>query len=112
VEEFQILRALDDGALPPAQAAALAEQAVERFPEFAPPYLFLGNYSRDEGRAREAFRRGLELVEEPDLESRLLCSLAGRLPIDAPERRQLVERAVSLNGSLVAAATARIMGLQ
>jgi len=106
------LRVLDDGGLPPAQATSLVKQAVERFPEFAPLYLFLGNYSRDEQDAMAAYRKGLELVDEPDLESRLLCALAGRISADSPERRQLVERAVSLNGSLVAVATARLMGLQ
>lgn len=111
-EEFRLIRALDDGGLPPAQATSLVKQAVERFPEFAPLYLFLGNYSRNERDAIAAYRKGLELVDEPDLESRLLCALAGRISADAPERRQLVERAVSLNGSLVAVATAKLMGLQ
>ena len=111
-EEFMLVRALDDGGLPPAEATALATQAVERFPNFAPLYLFTGDLRSNEKEAIAAYRKGLELVDEPDLESRLLCALAGRLPPDAPERKQLVERAVSLNGSLVAVATAKLMGLQ
>jgi tetratricopeptide (TPR) repeat protein len=111
-EEFRLLRVLDDGGLPPAQATSLVKQAVERFPEFAPLYLFLGNSSRDERDAIAAYRKGLELVDEPDLESRLLCALAGRLSAEQPERKQLVERAVSLKGSRVARATAKLMGLQ
>lgn len=111
-EEFRLIRALDDGGLPPAQATSLVKQAVERFPEFAPLYLFLGNYSDAEEVAISAYRKGLELVEEPDLESRLLCALAGRLSAEEPERKQLVDRAVSLNGSLVSLATAKLMGLQ
>jgi len=111
-EEFRLIRALDDGGLPPAEATSLVKQAVERFPEFAPLYLFLGNLNDTEEEAISAYRKGLELVEEPDLESRLLCALAGRLPADDPERRQLVERAVSLNGSPVAMATAKLIGLQ
>ena len=106
------VRTLDDGGLEAAQANALARQAVERFAKFAPLYLFLGDLSNDEAEAIAAYRKGLELVEEPDLESRLLCALAGRLPIDSPERKELVERAVMLDGSLVALATARLMDLQ
>lgn len=111
-EEFLLLRALDDGGLPPQQATALVKEGQKRFPEFAPLYLFLGNFSETEDEAVSAYRKGLELVEEPDLESRLLCALAGRLPVDDLERKQLVERAVGLNGSLVAIATAKLMGLQ
>lgn len=111
-EEFLLLRALDDGGLPAAQAAQLAKGGVERFPDFAPLYLYLGKFSKTEEEAVSAFRKGLELVDEPDLESRLLCALAGRLPVEAPERTHLVERAVGLKGSLVSIATAKLMGLQ
>jgi len=54
----------------------------------------------------------LELVGEPDLESRLLCALAGLLPKESTERSELVKRAISLEGSLVAWATAAIMNNQ
>ena len=111
-EEFLLVRTLDDGGLDAAQATSLARQGIERFPEFAPLYLFLGDRCGNETEAIESYRKGLELVEEPDLESRLLCALAGRLPVEAPERRELVERAVNLEGSLVALATAKLMGLQ
>jgi hypothetical protein len=66
----------------------------------------------DHERAEAAYRRGLELVEELDLESRLLCALAGILPPDSSERSELVGRAVKLDGSLVAHATSRLMDLQ
>jgi tetratricopeptide (TPR) repeat protein len=111
-EEFLLLRALDDGGLPPQQAAALVKAGLNRFPDFAPLYLLLGDFSNTEDEAVSAYRKGIELVEEPDLESRLLCALAGRLPAGSPERKKLVERAVNLNGSLVAVATAKLMGLQ
>ena len=51
-------------------------------------------------------------MQEPDLESRLLCALAGILPQDAPEREELIERALGLEGSLVAQATAKLLGLR
>lgn len=66
----------------------------------------------DACRANCLVGRVLPLTLFRDLESRLLCALAGRLPVDEPERRELVARAVNLNGSLVALATARLMGLQ
>ncbi|MEO1616415.1 MAG: tetratricopeptide repeat protein [Planctomycetota bacterium] len=112
VEEFMLVRTLDDGGLKPKQAVSLAKKGIERFPEFAPLYLFLGDHSKSEQDAVAAYRKGLALVEEPDLESRLLCALAGRLPSDSPERKELVERAVNLKGSLVAVATAKLMDLQ
>jgi tetratricopeptide (TPR) repeat protein len=109
------LRILEDGGLERSEAAEIVRQAIARFREFAPLYLILGDLHRDRGEhaeAEAAYRRGLELVQEPDLESRLLCALAGTLPPDSPERSALVERAVNLDGSLVASATARLMDLR
>jgi tetratricopeptide (TPR) repeat protein len=114
-EEFRILRGLEDGGLPPEQAFPIAKQAVERFPNFAPLYLILGDLHgrRDESAAAMAcYRKGLELANEPDLESRLLCALAGLLPKGSKERAELVTRAVSLKGSLVAQATASLIRLE
>jgi hypothetical protein len=90
----------------------IARKAVEMYPGFAPFYLALGDLHRNRNetdRAIAAYRKGLELVDEPDLESRLLCALAGILPQESPERIRLIERAVSLKGSLVAQATARLL---
>jgi tetratricopeptide (TPR) repeat protein len=115
VEEFQVVRALEDGALQPKEALNLAEQALNRFPDFAPLQLLCGDLRRDcrdEKGAITVYRRGLELVEEPDLESRILCALAGILPAGAPERKTLVDRAINLKGSLVAHATAKLLSLQ
>jgi tetratricopeptide (TPR) repeat protein len=114
-EEFRLQRALEDGGLKPTEAMHVATKAVEAYPGFAPFYLALGDLQRDRGEtdsAIDSYRTGLELVAEPDLESRLLCALAGLLPKEAPERRTLIERAVGLEGSLVAQASARLMGIQ
>ncbi len=114
-EAFRILRILDDGGLEATAAASLAEQALERFPDFAPLYLIRGDLHRDcgdAGRAVVTYRRGLELVNEPDLETRLLCALAGMLPEKSSERLSLVERALQIDGSLVAQATARLIGIR
>jgi tetratricopeptide (TPR) repeat protein len=113
-EEFRVLRALEDGGLPPGEAIQIAKQAVNKYPGLAPLYLILGDLHRDRSETAQAiacYRKGLELVAEPDLESRLLCALAGLLPKESPERGELVRRALSLQGSLVAQATAAIMGL-
>lgn len=114
-EEFRLLRVLEDGGLDPATAMQIARQAVERHPDFAPLYLALGDLQRDRGETDAAigtYRKGLEWAAEPDLESRLLCALAGVLPKEDPERKALIERAVGLNGSLVAQAMAKVMALQ
>jgi len=42
----------------------------------------------------------------------VVAPVAGRLPPDALERSQRVERAVRQKGSLVAMITAKLMGLQ
>jgi tetratricopeptide (TPR) repeat protein len=114
-EELRVLRALEDGGLPPQQAIQIAKQAVERHPTFAPLYLILGDLHRnrnDHAQAISSYRKGLELVAEPDLESRLLCALAGLLPKESSERHELVKRAASLEGSLVAKATAALMNVR
>ncbi|TWU04518.1 tetratricopeptide repeat protein [Stieleria varia] len=111
-EEYLLVRTLDDGGLSDQEARSLVIQGVERCPDFAPLYLFLGNLCENEADCIATYRKGLELVEEPDLESRLLCALAGRLPPESPERKTLVERAVALKGSLVALASAKLMRLQ
>ena len=112
-EEFRLLRMLEDGGLDPSEAEPIAEKAVEEYPEFAPFHLTLGDLRRnrkDREGAIACYRMGLKLVEEPDLESRLLCSLAGILPEDSPERKELIERALDLEGNLVAQATAKLLG--
>jgi tetratricopeptide (TPR) repeat protein len=114
-EEYRLVRILEDGGLPPAEGLQIAQQAVERFPTFAPLYLFLGDLHRNRNHSDEAivcYRKGLELVKEPDLESRILCALAGLLGKESPEQSELVKRAVALEGSLVAQATATLLGLR
>jgi tetratricopeptide (TPR) repeat protein len=110
-QAFRIIRILDDGGLDPATAAKIAKEAVGQFPECATIWLHLGEalINKDKDTALLAFRSGLKHAEEPDVESRLLCALAGLLPADSGERRQLVEKAVSIEGSLVAQAVAHIL---
>ena len=114
-EQFRVLRGIEDGGMEPQQSLSLIKQAIDRFPDFAPFHLLCGNLHNQLSDSKEAerwYRSGLQHVQEPDLESRLLCALAGVLPSKSLERKQLVERAMNLDGSLVAMATAKLMGLQ
>ena len=79
---LQLLRVLDDGGLNSAEHFDLAKAATERFPEFAAFWLHLGDsqITQDKAIAENAYREGLKHAEEPDIESRLLCALAGMLP--------------------------------
>ena len=106
-----LVRVLDDGGLDASQKLEFATKAVQAFPDFAPRYLFMGDAMQNSTAAIAAYRKGLQLVEEPDLESRLLCALAGKLDPEDPERKELVRRAVQMDGCLVALASAGMMGL-
>jgi tetratricopeptide (TPR) repeat protein len=113
-DEFRLLRVLDDGNLSTEEAIPIAEKATKDYPEFAPFSLNLGNLYHNQGekdKALACYRRGLDLVAEPDLESRLLCAAAGILQKGSKERLELVKRAVTLKGNLVAQATAKLLGL-
>jgi len=111
-DQLMVLRLLEDGGLDPQEAKPYAEAAVKKFPEFAPFYLALAKYSDDKNTGTELLRRALELTEEPDLESRILCQLAGTFPPKSAERKQLLDRAIGLKGSLVAQAFAKLMSFQ
>ncbi len=114
-EEFRVLRALEDGGLEPQQALSVVKQAIDRFPDFAPLHLLCGESHGqlgDEKEAKRWYRNGLEHVQEPDLESRLLCALAALLPSGSSERDETVKQATNLKGNLVAMATAKLIGLQ
>ncbi|HVK66251.1 MAG TPA: tetratricopeptide repeat protein [Polyangium sp.] len=57
--------------------------------------------------ARAAYRRGLEVAEEPDVRTQLLVKL-GNLVDDPAERIRLYQDAVVLDGNLLFAAVARL----
>ncbi len=113
-DQYRILRALEHGGLDPKTAMRIAREALDAHPDFAPFHLALGELQQNQGETDAAiasYRKGLERVAEPDLEGRLLCSLAGILPPGSPERKTLIERAVGLKGSLVAQAMASLMAI-
>jgi tetratricopeptide (TPR) repeat protein len=113
--EFRLCRLLEDSGLPLQEAKPIALKAVADSPQFAPFHKILGDIHRNQGDKSSAiacYRTGIALASEPDLESRLLCALAGTLPLNSPERSDLVKRAVNLNGNLVAKAMAAFIPIQ
>lgn len=113
--EFKILRVVEDGGLPADQIISVSHQTLKARPQFAPLYLVLGDQfseQNDLSAAIVCYRKGLEHVSEPDLESRLLCAMAAILPTESPERKAALEKILDLKGNLIAQATARLMLLK
>jgi tetratricopeptide (TPR) repeat protein len=107
---FSRLRALLDGDLPAARIVLLGQAALKH-QELGVIHLLLGGalvkLGRDE-EAEAAYRRGLAIAEEPDVQTRLLVALAG-FTGDSTERVRLLNEAMDLGGNLVAAAMASVM---
>ncbi|MCB1692219.1 MAG: tetratricopeptide repeat protein [Pseudomonadales bacterium] len=110
-EVMRLLRVLDHGGLAKEEANQVAKSATEKYPTFAAFWLHLGDSLRatDEVEAEAAYREGLKHAEEPDVESRIMCALAGILPAGSAERVDLVRRSQSLEGSLLAQAVASVL---
>jgi tetratricopeptide (TPR) repeat protein len=111
VRAYQLLRAVEDGRLNAQARRQLAEQGLAQYPDLALLHQLHGLALRDLGQnaqAVAAWRRGLTCAEEPDVRTRLLADIAGLLD-PGDERRRLLDEALTVNGNLVAAATARIL---
>jgi len=107
-ETFLILYQLEDSPLPAKDKVRLAEKELQRKPELAALYFFLGENLSALGQqeaAETAYRNALECVKEPDLQTRLLLNL-GTILRDKDEQIDLFQQAQKLNGNLVAAAMA------
>jgi tetratricopeptide (TPR) repeat protein len=110
LEDFQVLRALQEGMFDPQVKWQLIERALAKRPDLALYHhqhgklLLAQNQTSD---AEAAFRRGLACAEEPDIQTRLLVELAALA--SGEERRRLCEQARQINGNLVAAATATLL---
>jgi tetratricopeptide (TPR) repeat protein len=114
-EQFRVLRVLEDGKVAIDQAMQALVKMLNKHPDFAPYYLLLGDRYREKNdlkTANNCYRKGLEVATEPDIESRLLCAAAVILAKESPDRTQLLERAIALEGGLVARATAKLLLLQ
>ena len=106
-ETFLAVRQLSDGNVPPPRGERVARRAIEKAPI---GLLFLGlgdvlsKMKRTE-EAEKAYRKGLEVAEEPDVKTRLLTHLGANLA-DEGEKSRLLGEAIELQGNLVAAAMA------
>jgi tetratricopeptide (TPR) repeat protein len=110
-EVFLASAALEDSPFPPKEKADLARQILEKAKDLAGVHLQLGKSLADLGLTKEAeaeLRAGLACVSEPDVETRLLVQLAALLQVGS-ERTALLQKAVELEGNLVASATAKVM---
>jgi tetratricopeptide (TPR) repeat protein len=110
-ETFQCWHVLEEGPLSPAQKSNLVEKALRQAPNLALLHQIHGKCLRAVGlnpAAEKAYRRGLELAEEPDIKTRLLVDL-GAMVGDRMEKRVLLQEAVALNGNLLSAAMARVV---
>ena len=107
---FSRLRAVFDDNLPAARISLLGLEALEH-QELGVLQLLLGGALGKLGRddeAEAAYRRGLAIAEEPDVQTRSLVALAGRTG-DSTEKVRLLHEAMDLGGNLVAAAMASVL---
>ncbi|MRG91007.1 tetratricopeptide repeat protein [Polyangium spumosum] len=108
-EVFALLSELDRPDLDPTEKARRAEQALAKA-DLGLLHLALGDAlaaQRKNLEARAAYRRGLDIAEEPDVRTQLLVKL-GNLVDDPAERVRLYRDAVALGGNLLFAAVARL----
>ena len=109
-DAFLALHAIEDGPGSAAEKLERADRALATAPRVPALHLLRGTQLVKLDRApdaAEAFKAGLALEPEPDVGTRLLVQLA-LLTGDPVQRAELFERAIKLNGNLVAAATARL----
>jgi tetratricopeptide (TPR) repeat protein len=110
-ETFRHWHLVEEGPLTPTQKVQMARKALDADTDLALFYHPLGKNLLALGQTAEAeaaYRRGLAIAEEPDLKTRLLADL-GVMVLGAAEKRRLLQRAIDLNGNLVAAAMAAVV---
>jgi tetratricopeptide (TPR) repeat protein len=108
--DFAVLHLLEDGPAPAAEKVAMAERLLARRPGLPQAHLHLGKNLARGGRkadARAALRAGLAVDPDPDVRTGMLAEL-GTLTEDAVEREGYYREAVTLNGNLVASASAAL----
>ncbi len=104
---FTALRTLEATPAPPQEKLAFVEIALKHCPPAAPLHLWHGDLLAALGyqhRAIAAYRRGLEIANEPDVRTNLLVNLS--LYLAGTEVTALLQEACALGGNLVSAAHA------
>jgi tetratricopeptide (TPR) repeat protein len=107
---FRLVRQIVDGKPDAEQAVRLARGGLEKS-KIGLLYLALGDALcklRRTSEADDAYRRGLEIAEEPDVRTRLLAGL-GSIVGDEAEKLRLLQEAIGLRGNLVAAAMSALL---
>ena len=99
-EVVLVLLALEDHRGSAEEQVAALERLDPSARELPAYHLLRGKATKD----KSCYRKGLELVEEPELETRLLVALGG-----LTEDRELLQRAAELNGHLMSGAAARLI---
>lgn len=102
---------LTDSGASPADKCKAASQMVARFPGVPLLHLLHGqalSALSASGDAVATLRAGLKADPEPDVHTRLLVQLVQHIRA-REERQDLLNRAIELNGNLVASAMARVM---
>jgi tetratricopeptide (TPR) repeat protein len=102
---------LTDAPAPPEDKIRLARNLLERYPDVPLLHLLHAESlaaTEQVADAVTALRAGLAADPEPDVHTRLLVQLAQNTP-DAAERRSLLDRAIELNGNLIATTTAMLL---
>ena len=114
-EQFRVLRGIEDGGMEPQQSLCSSNRRLTGFLTLPRSICCVAICTTNLGTARRQ-NAGIE-VDYSTLRNQTLNLVCyAHLPvycrIESPERKQLVERAMKLEGSLVAMATAKLMGLQ
>jgi tetratricopeptide (TPR) repeat protein len=111
-EQFKVLRVLEGGKATADQAMGALQQMLAKDPTFTPYYLLFGDYlheQKDLNNANLVYRKGLTYAAEPDIQCRLLVAAGAILTKESPDRAAFLNRAIALNGNLVATATAKLL---
>lgn len=108
-EALELALRVDDGPPDPAVLPRI-EAALKDVPNLSLLHLARGRIlrARNDREAAPALRQGLQEAQDDDVRSRLLLELAA-ITGDQGERRALLEQAMTGEGNLVAAATARLL---
>jgi tetratricopeptide (TPR) repeat protein len=110
-EVFVLWHSVEEGGQRPQEKLLLADNGLRQAPDLALLHLARGKVLKGLGQGRQAeaaFRKGLLCVEESDSQTRLLVEVAS-VVADEAEKKRLLEQAVTVNGNLVAVATARVI---
>jgi tetratricopeptide (TPR) repeat protein len=110
-DTLNIVREIEDGPRTPRAKIAVAQSALERFPNLARLHFALGRafWSVDaHDEARAAWRAALDTADNASIRTRALAEL-GATALDSDEGVRALHQAIEEDGELVASAMARVL---